>query len=90
MSHFSWGSYFLPKAKSKVIEIVSHHEIFKHSPLGFKEPLAPDYNLLQKPSFYCQLPVTIKSRLLSLNKVLNKSVCSSSRKYMFLKQPWKF
>ena len=47
MSHFSWGSYFLPKAKSKVIEIVSHHEIFKHSPHGFKE-------LLPQTTIYCK------------------------------------
>lgn len=50
---FNWVVYsnphgfLLPKAKCKVIEIVSHHEIFKHNPPGFKEPLP-------QTTFYCK------------------------------------
>ena len=39
--------FLLPKAKCKVIEIVSHHEIFKHNPHGFVEPLL-------QTTFYCK------------------------------------
>ena len=37
--------FLLPKAK--VIEIVSHHEIFTHNPHGFEEPLP-------QTTFYCK------------------------------------
>ena len=53
-----------------------------------KNRYTPDYNLLQKPSFYCQLPVMIKAAFFDQSpEYLNKS--SSSRKYVS-KQPWNF